>query len=193
MSKIGKQPVTIKEGVTITFDKSTVTVTGPKGSLSYTMPEQIEATVEDGKVMVLPKTNTEGLSKEAKRGMKHIDSLFGVVRAIVSNMVHGVSTGFEKKLELTGVGYRAQVTGNDLTLSLGFSHPVKVQAIPGISFKVAENTIVVSGIDKSLVGDMASKIRAIRPPEPYKGKGISYSGERIRRKAGKAAKAVGAK
>ena len=117
--------------------------------------------------------------------------LFGLTRAMLNNLVKGVTEGFEKKLELSGVGYRAQAAGNALTLSLGFSHPVVVKVDQGITFTVEENIITISGIDKALVGDTAAKVRAIRPPEPYKGKGIKYVGERIRRKAGKAAKAVG--
>ena len=117
--------------------------------------------------------------------------LFGLTRAIIANMVEGVSLGFQKKLELTGVGYRAQASGRDISLSVGFSHPVKIQAPEGVTFAMLDNTIIVSGIDKTLVGNVAAQVRAVRPPEPYKWKGIKYFGEKIRRKAGKAAKAVG--
>lgn len=182
MSKIGKKPVIIKEGVTVTIDNGKVTVNGPKGSDFFVVPQGVEASLSDGKIIVSAKTD--------ERDTK---ALFGLTRAILANMVKGVTLGFEKKLELSGVGYRANLSGSDLLISVGFSHPIKIQAIDGIQFSVVENTIVVSGIDKRLVGDVASKIRAIRKPEPYKGKGIKYMGERIRRKAGKAAKAVGAK
>jgi large subunit ribosomal protein L6 len=119
-------------------------------------------------------------------------ALSGLVRAYVANMVKGVSDGFTKKLELTGVGYRAQASGSTLTLSVGYSHPVIIKADPTISFSVEDNVVIVSGVDKAMVGDVAAEVRRVRPPEPYKGKGIKYQGERIRRKVGKAAKAVGA-
>ncbi len=182
MSRIGKKPVEIKEGVTVSLQGQKVNVSGVKGNLSFEMPKGIEAKVENNNVIV----------SESKKDID-LSAFFGLTRAMIANMIKGVSEGFEKKLELSGVGYRALVAGSDLTLSLGFSHPVKVKAEPGINFSVAENIITVSGIDKSLVGNEAAKIRAIRPPEPYKGKGIKYVGERIRRKAGKAAKAVGTK
>ncbi len=181
MSKIGRQPVEIKEGVTVTLNQNEVKVEGPKGSLSYRFPLGIEAKQEDGKVVISKKNDA-------------VDpALYGVVRATIANMVQGVTSGFQKQLELSGVGYRASTSGNELVLSVGFSHPVKIKAEEGISFSVAENVITVSGVDTSLVGNTAARIREVRPPEPYKGKGISYKGERIRRKAGKAAKAVGAK
>lgn len=181
MSKIGKMPVDIKEGVTVTIENGKISVTGPKGNLFFAIPEGIAVAVEDGKVVVSQKKETAETTRP----------VFGLTRAIVANMVEGVSLGFQKKLELTGVGYRAQASGRDISLSVGFSHPVKIQAPEGVTFAMAENTIVVSGIDKTLVGNVAAEVRAVRPPEPYKGKGIKYQGERIRRKAGKAAKAVG--
>jgi len=183
MSKIGKIPVVISNGVTVTLQGNTVLVTGPKGSLSYVLPKGILVAIKESKVQVSQEEETKEQTK----------ALYGLVRALIANMVKGVSEGFEKKLELSGVGYRAQLSGNDLTLSLGFSHPVKIKAVEGIKFSVVENVITIGGIDKSLVGNLAAHIRAIRPPEPYKGKGIKYQGERIRRKAGKAAKAVGGK
>ncbi len=183
MSKIGKMPVVIKEGITVTLTDGEVFVQGPKGTLSYSIPRGIVVVVKDGKVIVSQKEEGKELTK----------ALFGLTRALIANMVKGVSEGFQKKLELVGVGYRAQVLGSDLSISVGFSHPVKMKAPDGIQFAVLENAIIVSGIDKTIVGNIAAKIRAIRPPEPYKGKGIKYSGEKIRRKAGKAAKAVGAK
>ncbi len=182
MSKIGRKPITIKTGVSVTVDGQKVTVQGQKGTYLYMVPSGIAVVVEDGKVQVLQKEDVEGGR-----------ALFGLTRATIANMIKGVSEGFERKLELSGVGYRAQVVGKDLSLSVGFSHPVIVKAPEGITFAVGENIITVTGSDNVLVGDVASKIRAIRPPEPYKGKGIKYVGERIRRKAGKAAKAVGTK
>ncbi len=181
MSKIGKMPIAINEGITFVNTDGNVVVTGSKGTLSYQLPYGIIVKNEEGKLTVSQKSGADN------------SALWGLARALLANMVKGVSDGFEKKLELAGVGYRAQTSGTELSLSVGFSHQVKVKAPQGITFKVEENIITVSGIDKSIVGDVADKIRKIRPPEPYKGKGISYQGERIRRKAGKAAKAVGTK
>lgn len=183
MSRIGKIPVVVPQGVAVTLADNVVTVQGANEVLSYTIPAGIGITIEDGRVVVAP--------KDPKR--KDLRALFGLTRAQLANMVKGVSTGFEKKLELSGVGYRAQTTGTLLTLSVGFSHPVKIDAPQGVTFAVVEGSIIVKGADKMLVGNTAAKIRGVRPPEPYKGKGISYAGEKIRRKAGKAAKAVGAK
>jgi len=181
MSKIAKIPVIIKEGVTINLEGNNVKVVGPKGELSFTMPGGIKAEVQTGKIVVSQNIKNDEVTK----------ALFGLTRAIIGNMVKGVSEGFEKKLELSGVGYRAQADGSTLTLYVGFSHPVIVKN-DNVKFAVSENVITVSGIDKTLVGDTAAKIRQIRPPEPYKGKGIKYQDERVRRKAGKAAKALGA-
>ncbi len=183
MSKIGKLPVTIEEGVSVAIADKKINVSGPKGALFQIIPEGIEVKVSLNKVVVSQKSSKEN----------NMRSLFGLVRAEIANMIKGVKDGFEKKLELSGVGYRASVTDEGLTLSVGFSHTVKIAAPLGITFNVVENIITVLGIDKSLVGETAAKIRAIRPPEPYKGKGISYQGEKIRRKAGKAAKAIGVK
>ena len=180
MSKIGKMPVLIKEGVTVIIANGSVGVTGPKGTLHFPIPQSVEVKSEDGKIIVSQKEDED-------------KALFGLTRAMIANMVEGVTDGFTKKLELTGVGYRAQAAGSTITLSVGFSHQVKIAAPAEITFTVEENIITVSGADKKIVGDMAAKVRSIRPPEPYKGKGIKYVGERIRRKAGKAAKAVGAK
>lgn len=183
MSKIGKMPVIIPEGITVNVEKNIITVSGSKGILTFNIPQNVEVELVDGKVIISQK---DGLEKSDK-------ALFGLTRAMIANMVKGISQGFEKKLELSGVGYRAQVSGGDLMLSVGFSHQVKIGKTEGLTYGVAENIITVSGADKTLVGDTAAKIRKIRPPEPYKGKGIRYVGERIRRKAGKAAKAVGGK
>ena len=184
MSKIGRKPVTIKEGVKITLVNGVVNVEGPKGRLSFTVPRDINVKVEEDAIII---------SQKGKIEDRKVRALFGLTRAIISNMVTGVSAGFERRLELSGVGYRAQVAGNDLVISVGFSHPVKIVPLEGIKFAVEENNIIVSGIDKALVGNTAAVIRGVKPPEPYKGKGIKYKGEKVRRKVGKAAKAVGAK
>lgn len=181
MSRIGKLPVIIKEGAKVSVENGTVVAVGPKGTLSFKIPSGIDVVIGDGMVTV-----------STKRTDTQIMPFFGLTRASIANMVKGVTEGFSKQLELSGVGYRAQTGGADLTLSVGYSHPVKIKALDGVTFTVVENIITVSGMDKKLVGDVAAEIRSIRPPEPYKGKGISYKGERIRRKAGKAAKAVGA-
>lgn len=182
MSKIGKLPIILPNGTTATVAGSTVQITGTKGNASYTIPSGINVEIADGKLTVSAKDISD----------KKFRALFGLTRANLANIVKGVDTGFEKKLELVGVGYRAQMQGNDLVLSLGFSHPVKFTPKDGIKITVAESTISVSGQDKASVGETAAEIRKIRPPEPYKGKGVKYQGERIRRKAGKAAKAAGA-
>lgn len=182
MSKIGKKPIDIKEGVSVSVEGAEVKVNGPKGILSFKIPEGVSVKISEGRVELFEKNQEADNSR----------ALLGLTRSIILNMITGVSLGFEKRLELSGVGYRAQVSGEDLMLFLGFSHPVKFSPDQGIKFQVADNLIVISGIDKALVGNTAAKIRAIRPPEPYKGKGIKYQGEVIRRKAGKAAKAIGA-
>lgn len=181
MSKIAKKPITLTDQITFTQQGVRASVTGPKGTLYFDIPSGIKVEVKEKQIIVT----------QVKENDRQTNALFGLTRASLANLVKGVTDGFEKKLELTGVGYRAQASGSMLTLSLGFSHPVVIQAGQGIQFKVEENVISVMGNDKTMVGDIAAKIRAIRPPEPYKGKGIKYSGERIRRKAGKAAKAVG--
>lgn len=181
MSKIGKIPVSIKEGATVTIEGSNIKINGPKGELTFNIPKGIKVELKDGNVVV----------SQEKKNDKNTRSLFGLTRAQISNMIKGVSVGFEKKLELSGVGFRAEAQGSSLTLFVGFSHPVKVGQ-EGVSFTVSENVITISGIDKTLIGNVASRIRDIKPPEPYKGKGIKYQGERIRRKVGKAAKAIGA-
>lgn len=183
MSKLARKPINIIEGVTVTFDQNAIKVSGPKGNLSFRIPEGVDVKSVEGRLQVsLKDKNNENLRPS-----------LGLTRAMVSNMITGVSAGFEKRLELSGVGYRAQVNGSDLAISVGFSHPVKVAAVQGINFAVNDNVITISGIDKDLVGNMAAKIRFIRPPEPYKGKGIKYVQEKIRRKVGKAAKALGVK
>lgn len=184
MSKIGVKPVLIKEGAKATLENGVVRIEGPKGTLTFALPRDISVKINDVQIEV----EQAGDGEDRK-----IRALFGLTRAIIANLVTGVTSGFEKRLELTGVGYRAQVQGNDLVISVGFSHPVKIVPQDGIKFAVEENNIIVSGIDKALVGNTAAVIRAVKPPEPYKGKGIKYKNERIKRKVGKAAKAVGAK
>lgn len=181
MSRIGQSPISIPSGVEVTISGRTVRVKGPKGELEERIPEGISVAQEDSEI----KVHRADEQRETK-------ALHGLVRSLVNNMVDGVTKGFEKSLEIQGVGYRAQKRGNDLELSVGFSHAVTKPAPEGIEFDVPQPTrIVVRGIDKELVGQVAAEIRAIRKPEPYKGKGIRYEGEQIRRKAGKAAKAVG--
>lgn len=182
MSKIGKMPIALASGITVTTQGSTVQVNGPKGNVSYALPEGITIAVEENKVQVKAKSIED----------RELRALYGLTRANLANIIKGVDSGFEKRLEMVGVGYRAQMQGRTLVLSLGFSHPVNYIPEDGITIAVGENnTIIISGTDKGMVGQTAAKIRAIRPPEPYKGKGIKYKGERIRRKAGKAAKAAG--
>jgi large subunit ribosomal protein L6 len=183
MSKIGKQPIEIKDGVTVSIDGQVVTVKGPKGEESHTVARGIKASVIDGKLVI-----TQDVPNDI-----HTRPMFGLTRALLANIVTGVNTGFEKRLELAGVGYRAQMQGEELVLNVGFSHPVKFKPDSGVKISVAENIITISGISKAMVGEIAAEIRSTRPPEPYKGKGIKYVGEHVRRKAGKAAKAVGTK
>ena len=181
MSRIGKSPIPIPSGVTVSVDGTTVTVKGPKGELSQTFNEDMAITVEDDSV------NIERPSDEREHR-----SLHGLTRSLIANMVTGVSEGFSKKLEIVGVGYRAALKGRDLEMQLGFSHPVLVKADAGITFEVPTQTqITVSGINKQQVGQIAAEIRDWRKPEPYKGKGIRYEGEYVRRKLGKTAAAAG--
>lgn len=175
--------VAIPDATKVVIENYVARVTGPKGELLQPLSHDIVVAIADSNLVITRKTD----DKAAK-------SLHGLTRALLTNAIRGVNQGYTKTLELSGVGYRAQLSGDELTLSLGFSHPVKFKAPKGITFTVAENKITLSGMDKHMVGQIAHSIRAVRPPEPYKGKGIKYEGERIRRKAGKAAaKAVGAK
>ncbi len=179
MSRVGRQPIPVAQGVKVQVENGTVTVTGPKGTLSREVVNpNIEIVQEDGR-LVVSRANDE---KEQR-------SMHGLYRTLLSNMVMGVSAGFTKTLEIQGVGYRVQKQGNNLLLNLGFSHPVEVSPPAGIEFAVeGNNRVLVTGIDKELVGQVSANIRKIRPPEPYKGKGIRYQGEVVRRKAGKAGK-----
>lgn len=174
MSRIGKLPVVIPAGVTITVDSGKATVTGPKGTLSQPVLSHVNVEITDGEARVT-RTSDEKVAK----------SQHGLTRALIANMVKGVSEGFEKKLELNGVGYRVSGGGQSLNMTLGFSHPVEFKAPEGIQLEVQQNVIIVRGIDKQLVGQAAADIRALKKPEPYKGKGIKYADEVIRRKAGK--------
>lgn len=176
MSKIGKQPITIPEGVTVTVEGGLVAVKGSKGELQRQLAREIKAEVKDKQVSV-------SVAKQTKRSA----ALWGLSRMLIANMIEGVKTGFAKKLEIEGIGYKVALQGNNLVLNLGFSHPVEFKAVPGVVFKVEKNIIIISGIDKELVGQVAANIRKIRKPEPYKGKGIHYLGEVIKRKAGKKA------
>lgn len=177
MSRIGKLPIDIPSGVTITVDPDNITVAGPKGTLTqFTMPG-VEVKQEDGQVVVTR------INDEAPNRAKH-----GLMRSLVNNMVVGVSTGFSKKLEINGVGYRVAMAGNGLKLNLGFSHDVNFALPQGVTATVEQNTITISGISKQQVGQVAADIRKLKKPEPYKGKGIKYSDERILRKSGKSGK-----
>ena len=178
MSRIGKHPVIVPAGVTVEIDGHTVKVTGPKGTLERTFTPSTTLSLEDGQVKV-----------DLIDGVADSNAQQGLTRTLINNMVVGVSEGFAKKLEMTGVGYRATLKGSDLDLSLGYSHPILYKAPENITFEVPDNThIIVKGISKEQVGQVAAEIRMKRPPEPYKGKGIHYDGEFIRRKLGKAAK-----
>ncbi|MEU7867982.1 50S ribosomal protein L6 [Dactylosporangium sp. NPDC049140] len=179
MSRIGRKPITVPSGVDIKVDGPRITVKGPKGELSHTLAEPITVErAEDGSFNVV-RPNDERKSKE----------LHGLSRTLISNMVIGVTEGYRKSLEIAGTGYRVTAKGSDLEFALGFSHPVLVTPPPGITFSVEKPTVFhIAGIDKQQVGEVAANIRKIRPPEPYKGKGVRYQGEVIRRKAGKAGK-----
>ena len=178
MSRIGKQPIPVPSGVEVKIDGNTITVKGPKGELSQTFSDILAISLEDGVLLVTRPDE----SRTAR-------SLHGLTRTLLANMVTGVSEGFSKNLEIVGVGYRAAMKGSDIELQLGFSHPVLVVAEPGITFEVpAPTRITVRGIDKQRVGQVAADIRKWRKPEPYKGKGVRYEGEHVRRKLGKAAK-----
>jgi large subunit ribosomal protein L6 len=177
MSRIGKKPIAIPSGVKVALTGTTISVQGPKGNLSRVLTDQVEIAVEADQVLIQPAGNGAG------------SALQGLTRTLVSNMVEGVTKGFEKVLEINGVGYRAELKGEVLNLALGYSHPVEYPLPKGINAEVEKQTkITVKGIDKELVGATAAKIRSFREPEPYKGKGIKYAGERIVRKAGKTGK-----
>lgn len=179
MSKIGKLPIKYESDVQITQETRAIKITGPKGSLDLSLPNEVSIKNEDGSLSVIRKNDSD-----------RSKAMHGLIRTLIANMIEGVTKGYEKTLELSGVGFRASVEGSKLTLTIGYSHPVEIQAPEGISIRVNENKITVSGFDKQLVGEVASRIRKARPAEPYKGKGIKYENEVIRRKAGKAGKAA---
>ena len=177
MSRIGRAPIPIPDGVSVDINGQKVVVTGPKGELRHTVVEPIRIAQEDGRLVVTRPTD---------RGPHR--ALHGLSRSLVANMVEGVSAGFARNLEIVGVGYRAQLKGTTLEMAVGYSHPVTIEPPEGIAFEVpAPTQVVVRGIDKQAVGEIAAQIRAVRPPEPYKGKGIRYAGEAVRRKVGKRA------
>jgi large subunit ribosomal protein L6 len=177
MSRIGKQPIQIPDGVDVEVAPGTVKVKGPKGELDQAVSREMKVAVENGTLTV---------ERPTDRGEHR--ALHGLTRSLIANMVEGVTEGFERRLEIQGVGYRAQLKGEALEMSLGFSHPVTVEAPEGIEFEVPQPTeVVVRGIDKQLVGEVAARIRKRRPPEPYKGKGVRYAGEHVPRKVGKRA------
>ena len=179
MSRIGKYPVPVPAGVDVTIDGSVVTVKGPKGTLSHTVAEPITVARDEDGALVVSRPDDERESR----------SLHGLTRTLIANLVTGVTEGYERKLEIVGTGYRAVAKGSSIELALGFSHPVVVEAPEGITLTVETPTkLTISGIDKQQVGEIAANIRKIRKPEPYKGKGVRYAGEQVRRKAGKAGK-----
>ncbi len=175
MSRIGKKPVEIPSGVNVTLEGQTVTVKGPKGQLAWTLADEVAVKQEDGALAISPRDGTS-----------RAQAMWGLSRTLVNNMVVGVTQGYERSLELVGVGYRAQMKGNALSMQVGLSHDVDIKPPEGITFATPKQTeIKISGINKQLVGETAAKIRSIRPPEPYKGKGVRYAGEQVRRKEGK--------
>ncbi|HEX5429626.1 MAG TPA: 50S ribosomal protein L6 [Patescibacteria group bacterium] len=181
MSRIGKKPVVIPAGVTVEIKENTIKVHGPKGELSLVVHPKVTVEKNDNELTVSVK----------REDNKQERALWGLFRSLLANTVKGVTEGFAKVLEINGVGYKAAVAGKKLTLNLGYSHPIEMEAPAGIDLKVEKNTITITGIDKQAVGQFAAVVRGQRPPEPYKGKGIKYSDEVIRRKAGKVVKAVG--
>jgi large subunit ribosomal protein L6 len=175
MSRIGKKPIAIPSGVTVTIDGQTATVKGPKGQLAWTVAEEIEVKQEGAELLLSKREDTT-----------RAQAMWGLSRTLVNNMVVGVTQGYERTLELVGVGYRAAMKGSNLSMQLGFSHDVDIKPPQGVTFAVPKQTeIKISGIDKQMVGEIAARIRRIRPPEPYKGKGVRYQGETVRRKEGK--------
>ncbi len=177
MSRIGKKPILIPESVEVKIERNMIRIKGPKGELSRETRPEIKVEIKEDKIFVQP------FSK--KSWDKQTKAFWGLTRALLFNMVEGVTMGFEKKLEIQGIGFRATVEGEDLLLNVGYSHQVKIKIPPEIKISVEKNIITISGIDKELVGQIAAKIRKVKPPEPYKGKGIRYVGEQVRRKVGK--------
>ena len=174
MSRIGKKPILIPRGVEVKFEDGEITAKGPKGEISKKIASEVRVDIKGNEIIV-----------SAPQESKKVKALWGTCRALINNIIEGVNSGYEKKLQLEGIGYRAGVEGDDLVMQVGFSHPVRVKKVEGIKFSVEKNIITVTGIDKETVGQTAAKIRAIKKPEPYKGKGIRYVGEHVRKKAGK--------
>ena len=180
MSRIGKKPITIKEGITVKIDGRQIVVTGPKGTLSLTLSDDLGVEMKNNQILLTNKNQED----------RHLRALYGLTRSLIANMVEGAEKGFSKVLKIVGTGYRARLEGQKLIFSLGFSHPVELEAPEGIQFEVEGNdTVKILGIDKGLVGQTAAKIRAFYPPEPYKGKGIRYQDEKPRHNPGKAGRA----
>lgn len=176
MSRIGRQPIQIPAGATVTLESGLIKVTGPKGTLEQTLMPGVKVAI-DGDIVTVALMGNDASA----------EPLFGLMRTLIANMIQGVTTGFERQLEINGVGFRAAVSGNVINLTLGFSHPVAFKLPDGVAASVDKNVITVTGHDKQLVGQVAANLRMLKKPEPYKGKGIKYVGEKIRRKAGKAA------
>lgn len=185
MSRIGKKPILIPENVEVKIEGQKVTIKGPQGELQREFRPEIKIETKDAQVLVLP--------RQEKEKLKEIKALWGLTRTLVANMIEGVTAGFEKKLEVAGIGFKGEVSGEELVLDVGFSHSVKLRIPKGIKILEAKNIITVSGIDKELVGQFAATIRKVKPAEPYKGKGIKYLGEIIRRKVGKKVVTAGGK
>jgi len=183
MSRIGKKPIQIPEGVEVKIEGKKIIVKGSGGELNKEFPSEIKVEVKDGRILVLPQTSSTKIMVRDKK----TNALWGLTRALIANMVKGITEGYEKKLEIEGLGFRANLEGDNLVLKVGFTHPVKLKAPEGIKFLVEKNVITISGADKQSVGEIAAKIRRVQPPEPYKGKGIRYAGEVIRKKVGKKA------
>jgi len=179
MSKIGKQPIEIPKGVEVKLSDNYIFVKGGKGELSLLIPKNFNIEIKDTFIYVYP-----------KKMLKETNMMWGTLRALISNLIKGVTEGYEKKLQIEGIGYKAFVEGNKIILNVGYTHPVEIEAPKNVTFKVEKNIITISGIDKQLVGQVAANIRKVKPPEPYKGKGIRYVGEKVRQKAGKKAVAA---
>lgn len=177
MSKIGDQPINVPQGLEVKIEDSQVKVSGPKGELSFRFRPEVKVQLSDNKIKV---TRTSD--------QKYVKALHGLTRSLIANIIKGVNEGHQKTLEIIGVGYKAVKQMEDLILNVGYSHPVLIKQVPGVEIETKENKIIVRGIDKALVGEIAARIRRVRPPEPYKGKGIRYEGEIIKQKAGKAVK-----
>lgn len=187
MSRVGKKPILIPAGVEINIAGQEITVKGPKGTLSFKVPFEIEVKMTNNKMEFSLREQDKDRGKSTSSQLKRDRSAWGLCRNVTLNLIEGVIKGFVKKLEIEGLGYRATVENGDLVLLIGFNHPVKVRKVPGIDFSVEKNVITVSGIDKAMVGQTAAQIRSLRVPDPYKAKGIRYSGEIIKKKAGKKA------